>query len=335
MSVQPRHRLSTFIQKHQSTWNRLESLIELAKDRRVTKENLDELGHTYRQVTAHLAYAQTYFPEHPVTRHLNALTARGHQAVYAASSKSDGIQMIRFFTTGFPALFHERALFFLAALFVFAAGGLWAFGATLLDERNARAFLEPEMVEGIDPQASTDVENREQWNHAVTSGFIMQNNIKVAFLCFALGALLGVGTLWVLFMNGMLIGALAALFHRAGESYGFWALIWPHGVLELAAIFIAGAAGLSLAWSFWVPGELTRVESFKREAKVTGQLMVGVIPLFVVAAVIEGFITPAPWPHWTKYMVALTTLAVLILYFGRPFFSLLSRNQTEASLSRG
>jgi uncharacterized membrane protein SpoIIM required for sporulation len=327
MSIPAQHRLSSFIQKHQPTWKRLESLIELAKDRRITKEDLDELGHTYRQVSAHLAYAQTYFPEHPVTRHLNALTARGHQAVYAASSKSDGIQMVRFFSTGFPALFHERALFFLIALLVFAAGGLWAFGATLVDERNALVFLPPEMVEGIDPQAATDMENREQWDHAVMSGFLMQNNIKVAFLCFALGALLGVGTLWVLFINGMLIGALAALFHRAGESYGFWALIWPHGVLELTAIFIAGAAGLSLAWAFWVPGELTRVESFKREAKVTGQLVVGVIPLFVIAAFIEGFITPVPWPHWSKYVVALLTLIALILYFGRPYLSLLSRKQ--------
>ncbi|PTM58807.1 stage II sporulation protein M [Desmospora activa] len=334
MSVQPQHRLSLFIQKHQATWNRLESLIELAKDRRITKQNLDELGHTYRRVSAHLAYAQTYFPEHPVTRHLNTLTARGHQAVYAASTKSDGMGMIRFFSSGFPALFHERSLFFLIAMLIFTAGGLWAFGATIIDERNALAFLPPEMVEGIDPAASTDVENREQWDHAVTSGAIMQNNIKVAFLCFALGALLGIGTLWVLFMNGMLIGALAALFHRAGESYGFWALIWPHGVLELAAIFIAGAAGLSLAWSFWVPGELTRIESFKREAKVTGQLVVGVIPLFVIAALIEGFITPAPWPHWTKYMVALITLVALILYFGRSLITVFSRNQANPGASQ-
>ena len=144
----------------------------------------------------------------------------------------------------------------------------------------------------------------------------MVNNIQVAFLCFAFGALLGVGTIWMLLYNGMLIGALAALFHRVGESYTFWAHIWPHGVTELTAIFIAGGAGLSLAYSFFVPGELTRGESFKREGKVTIQLMMGVIPLFVFAALIEGFLTPAPWPHWTKYLLALSTLILLFLYFG-------------------
>ncbi|PTX55093.1 putative membrane protein SpoIIM required for sporulation [Melghirimyces profundicolus] len=329
MLTQSAHRWTHFIQKHQPEWDRLEELIRRCRSRRAGREELDELGHTYRRTAAHLAYAQTYFPDQPVVSYLNGLVGRAHQTIYATNAKGDLKEGLRFFTRRFPVLFHERAPFFLISLLLFAAGAGLSFGLTWVDPANANAFLPPGLAE-VDPKG---IQNGNQWDHAIVSGQIMTNNIRVAFLCFALGALLGVGTVWVLFMNGLLIGSLAALFHRAGEAYSFWAYIWPHGVIELAAIFIAGAAGLSLAYAFWVPGELTRLESFKREGKVTVQLVLGVIPMFIVAGLIEGFITPAPWPLWTKYGIALATLTALFLYFGRPAFVLV-RRRSHAPLVR-
>lgn len=325
MSSQSAYRLPHFIRKNQPDWDRLEELIRIFRSRQARRKELNELGHTYRRVAAHLAYAQTYFPDHTVTAYLNGLAAQAHEAIYATHGKGDLREGLRFFTRRFPALFHERIPFFLVAFLLFAAGAGLAFGYTWVNPTYSAAFLPPGLE--VDPHA---LESGEQWDHAIVSSEIMTNNIQVAFLCFALGALLGVGTLWVLFSNGLLVGAIAALFHRAGEAYAFWAFIWPHGVIELTAIFIAGAAGMSLAYAFWVPGELTRVEAFKREAKVTVQLILGVIPMFIVAALIEGFITPAPWPHWSKYLVALITLLLLFIYFGGPAW-LLRRQQASAT----
>lgn len=314
---QSNRRLGAFIQKNQSRWVRLEELILQFRRKSLSRQELDELGFLYREVAGHLAYAQTYFPQHDVTRRLNELTLKAHNLIYGSGKKRKTPRLIRFFTRKFPVLFYERTPFFLIACSLFFIGALIAFVLTLNNSQYASLFLPPGMAEGIDPQADPSSVN---WNPSIVSGQIMVNNIQVALLCFACGALLGVGTVWMLLYNGMLIGALASLFHRAGESYSFWAFIWPHGVIELTAIFIAGGAGLSLAYSFFVPGELTRAESFKREGKVTVQLMMGVIPMFVVAALIEGFLTPAPWPHWTKYLIALSTLILLFIYFGSAWF---------------
>ncbi|MFC4078001.1 stage II sporulation protein M [Salinithrix halophila] len=325
MSVQSAQRMSRFVQKNQPLWEELKTLINTV-DRAADRATLDRLGKAYRQASAHLAYARTYFPDQPATRHLNALVAQAHQRVYGSVPKTDGKKGIRFFLREFPALFHERVLFFLAALFLFLAGMFFAFTATWVNENNAHAFLPAGMAEQVDPGSIGE----SQWDHAIVSGQLMANNIQVAFLCFALGALMGVGTGWVLFSNGLLLGSLAALYHRAGEAYAFWAYIWPHGVIELTAIFIAGAAGLSLAGSWLVPGDLSRLESFKREGKVTVKLILGVVPMFVMAALIEAFITPAPWPLWSKYLVALITLGGLFLYFGKPLFPSLSRGEKSA-----
>lgn len=314
MSLPQSHRrLGAFIQKNQSRWIRLEELIHKFRRKSLSKQELNELGFLYREVAGHLAYAQTYFPEHDITRRLNELTLKAHNRIYGTGKKRRTPRLIRFFTREFPSLFYERTPFFLIAGSIFSIGALIAFLLTLSNVQYVSLFLPPGMAENIDPHADPSSAG---WNPSIVSGQIMVNNIQVALLCFACGALLGVGTVWMLLYNGMLIGALAAIFHRVGESYAFWAFIWPHGVIELTAIFIAGGAGLSLAYSFFVPGELTRAESFKREGKVTVQLMMGVIPMFVVAALIEGYLTPAPWPHWIKYLIALSTLILLFFYFG-------------------
>ncbi len=307
-------RLGTFIASNRPLWSELEDLLKDFNKTKASKEELDNLGSIYRRVSAHLAYAQTYFPQHDVTHYLNGLVARAHNIIYGTSGKSDGLAIVRFFTRDFPNRFYERLRFFLIALLLFLTAGCFAFGSVMINPDYAYAFLPVEILESVDPHSV----GQNQWDPHVASSYIMVNNIKVAFMCFAFGAVFGVGTVYVLIVNGFLLGALAAIFHRAGESYVFWAFIWPHGVIELTAIFIAGAAGLSLAYAFFVPGERTRMESYKQEGKVTVQLILGVVPLLVIAGIIEGYLTPAPWPHWSKYLIALGTLLFLMIYFGYP-----------------
>lgn len=274
---------------------------------------MNQLGLLYRQVSAHFAYAQTYFHAHEITDYLKTLVIRSHNIIYGAKKKNHWRSISQFYLHDFPQLFYHRFQFFFVASALLVIGFILAYFLTLVNDDYSQIFL------GNLAPLHPDEISKQQWNHAIASSTIMVNNIYVAFFCFAWGALFGLGTVYTLFINGAMLGSLAALYQQIGGSYIFWAYIWPHGVIELTAIFIAGAAGLSLAYRFFVPGELSRYQSFKKEGMVTIKLIFGVIPLFIIAAIIEGYITPAPWPHWTKYLFSALTLFALFLYLGRPF----------------
>jgi uncharacterized membrane protein SpoIIM required for sporulation len=123
------------------------------------------------------------------------------------------------------------------------------------------------------------------------SAYIFQNNVQVAFLAFALGITLGIGTIVVIVQNAVFIGLLAGAFQAAGKADVFWALVLPHGFLELIAICIAGGAGLRLGWSAIDPGDRYRLTALAEEARDAVLVVVGVIPAFGMAALIEGFVT--------------------------------------------
>jgi uncharacterized membrane protein SpoIIM required for sporulation len=157
---------------------------------------------------------------------------------------------------------------------------------------------------------------------AQVSSHIMTNNIQVAFDVFALGITFGVGTCYFLVTNGFLLGGLAGMFDHYGLSLPFWGLILPHGVIELPAICIAAAAGLVLAYALIRPGDYSRVDSLKLAAPEAVRMVVGTIPLFAVAAVIEAFFTPLQIDPIGKLVFALVVALSLIFYL---FFILPSR----------
>jgi uncharacterized membrane protein SpoIIM required for sporulation len=306
-------RLSKFIEEHQATWSKLEHLLEEISDKRPTKAQIDQFGKIYRSVASHLAFAQTYFPSHDVTDYLSQLTIRSHNLIYGKAQKSYWKQVKHFFIESFPLFVWQRFSFFLLAMGLFTAGGLLAFLLTYMDQSYASYFLPPEFT-AVDPAKIEE----NQWNPVTTSSEIMVNNIQVSFLALALGALFGIGTIWILFSNGLLIGALSAIFHKAGYGYEFWAFILPHGVIELTAIFIAGAAGLSLAYHFFVPGEQTRIHSVIREGRISIQLMLGVVLMLVIAGLVEGFITPSALSYEAKYALSVLHLILCVAYLAYP-----------------
>lgn len=317
-------RLSKFIEEHQSTWAKLEHLLEEFSYVPPTKAQIDQFGKIYRSVTSHLAFAQTYFPSHDVTDYLNQLTIRAHNLIYGKAQKSYWKQVKHFFIESFPLFLWQRFSFFIVAAGLFLAGGLLAFLLTYMDQSYATYFISADFTV-VDPAKIEE----NQWNPAIASSEIMVNNIQVSFLAFALGALFGIGTIWILFYNGLLIGALAAIFHKAGYGFGFWAFILPHGVIELIAIFISGAAGLSLAYHFFVPGEQTRIHSLIREGRITIQLMLGVVLLLVIAGLIEGFITPSALSYEAKYALSAFHFILCVAYLAYPIWK---KNKKERTL---
>lgn len=305
-------KVKPFIDHNQATWSQLELLLS-SFGRNPNKNQMDQLGLLYRKVSTHYAYAQTYFSAHEITDYLKTLVIRSHNIIYGTKKKNQWRTIVYFFLHDFPRLFYNRFQFFFIAITLLVVGFILAYFLTLVNDDYSKIFLG-----NLAPLHPEEI-SKQQWNHAIASSTIMVNNIYVAFFCFAWGALFGIGTVYTLLLNGAMLGSLAALYQQVGGSYIFWAYIWPHGLIELTAIFISGAAGLSLAYRFFVPRELSRYQSFKKEGKVTIKLIFGVIPMFICAAIIEGYITPAPWPHWTKYLFSAFTLILLLVYLGRPF----------------
>jgi uncharacterized membrane protein SpoIIM required for sporulation len=143
---------------------------------------------------------------------------------------------------------------------------------------------------------------------------IMTNNIQVMFHAFAFGALVGLGTLYIMALNGASIGAVLALTYRAGYGQDLVAFMAGHGVIELTCIFVAGGAGLLVGGAILIPGDLSRFDSLRMRGRDSIQLIVGCIPLLVLAGIIEGFISPAPISPAFKYGVAAATGVALYTY---------------------
>ncbi|SEC57511.1 stage II sporulation protein M [Paenibacillus sp. GP183] len=307
--------ISRFIKEHKSQWTELEQLLaQMGKKRksRLYAEHLDRFTELYKSVSSHLATLQTYRPADEMTFYLNQLVAKAHNVMYQENNRSSQ-QLRAFFLNYFPALIRKRKLFVVFALALFLIGGVSGYVAVWKDPLNLYQIVPPSMAAGIDP-AQTN-QPRGDLHSPLVSTTIMTNNIRVAVMAFVSGITLGLGTIYLLVTNGLLIGALAAVFVQSGRSYIFWAYILPHGVIELTAIFIAGGAGLYMGYRIFVPGPYSRKHRFLESAKESAQLMLGTIPLFVIAGIIEGYITPSAISLEAKYLVAGATLLLLAVYY--------------------
>lgn len=306
--------INRFIRDNKSVWTELELLLGRMSRKRskLTAAELDRFTELYKTVSAHLATMQTHDPNNETTVMLNHLLARAHNMMYRESNRSSQ-QLRTFFLHYFPSLIGARALFIMLALLLFGIGALSGFLAVRSDPMKLTLIIPANIAEGIDPMA-TELP-RGDLHSPIMSTEIMTNNIRVAILAFISGITLGIGTIYLLIFNGLMVGALAAVFLQAGKSYVFWAYILPHGVIELTAIFIAGGAGLYMGYRIFVPGIYTRRHRLIETAKESAQLMLGTIPLFVIAGIIEGYITPSTLPLGLKYVVAMVTLVLLMIYY--------------------
>ncbi|GHH99072.1 stage II sporulation protein M [Neobacillus kokaensis] len=302
-----------FIRQHREDWKQLEELVaDLSKGRNaISGENIMKYHRLYQKAAQNLSYSQTYFQHDEVTQFLNGLVSKAHNLLYKDQVSS--VKQIRyFFSTKFIGLLVEQWKFVITAMILFAIGGFGSFLAVMNDPLHIYSILPANIAQGVDPQRLGS--NDGAVDSSLMSASIMTNNIQVAMLAFAGGITFGILTVYLLIYNGIIVGALAALFWHHDKSYDFWAYIVPHGMIELTAIFIAGGAGLLMGFKLFVPGLYSRGYQLKQQAKRSVQLLLGTIPLFVLAGIIEGFITPAAISLEAKYAVAFLTVIGLILY---------------------
>jgi uncharacterized membrane protein SpoIIM required for sporulation len=290
--------LSTFLQQRRPDWRRLEETLGRVEGSGLGTLDDDqavEFGRLYRRAASDLNQAQTFVSGEATERYLNDLVARAYLAIYG-KARVDVWAPLRYLLWNYPAVFRRYLPQLLLATALFTGGALLGYLVSLFDCDVARSFLLPDMPTIQPPKEGepdpTPLQTTGQF--AAFSSFLFTNNLRVSLFAFALGITLGVGTAWLLFYNGVLMGVLAAVFVEARQFTAFATGILPHGVLEIPACLLGGAAGFLLAQGIVRARPWPRREELARCAKEALLLVSGCVPLLAAAAVLEAGVARAP-----------------------------------------
>ncbi|MBX3138707.1 stage II sporulation protein M [Candidatus Obscuribacterales bacterium] len=315
-----------WLKTRRTTWEKLEELLKLTDKQGVAgldRQQLQELGRLYRTTSADLSRARALKLSHEVQTYLNNLVVRAHNQVYQ-TDRNRWLDLFRFLWVEFPRLIRENILYLALSTTLFLLPAVGSFFAVTHDVK----FAQLEIAKGH-PLVSEDlwntIQHRKMWTDAVQDSsptafsLIATNNIRIAIMAFVFGITFGVGTVYVLIFNGISIGTVFGLCHAHGMAHRLSQFVAPHGVLELMAIFISGAAGLVIGKSLLFPGQYKRIVAFRRACKTALGLFSGTVPILFVAGCIEGFVSPRTdiQPD-TKYLVSVCTGIFLMLYLFIP-----------------
>ena len=277
----------------------------------------DELAARFVELTDDLAYAQTFYPNLPTTRYLNDLTARQHQAIYKNKTESTG-RFGQFWRQELPLLVAQHHHTLAVSLILFTVFTLLGTLSAAYDDSFVRVVLG-------DAYVNKTLENIERGDPmAVYKGtsetpmflFITLNNIYVSLVAYALGATLGMGTVWALFRNGMMLGSFQYFFYQKGVLLPSLLTIWIHGTLEISAVVLAGGAGFVMARGLLFPGTYSRTDAFRQAARDGLKLAIGLIPIFIVAGFLESFVTRhTEMPMWLSLSIIGSSAAFIVWYF--------------------
>jgi uncharacterized membrane protein SpoIIM required for sporulation len=302
-----------FISRNNERWKHFEQMLQEKK-----QQQPDLLADLFMQVTDDLSYARTFYPGSSVSRYLNDLALRAHLLIYRNKKEKKG-RIATFWKTEFPVLFQNNVKFFYYSLAIFFVAILIGIVSTLYDDTFVRLILGDGYVNmtlaNIDKGDPLAV--YKQMNQADMFLGISINNIYVSFLAFVFGIIISVGTGYIIFNNGVMLGCFLTFFYQKGLLADAMSTIWIHGTLEIFAIIVAGGAGLMLGNSILFPGTYSRLHSFKSGVARGIKTVCGLIPVFIIAAFFEGFITR--YTHMS-YAVRICIIAASILLIVWYFF---------------
>jgi uncharacterized membrane protein SpoIIM required for sporulation len=303
-----------WIDLRKDNWNRLDALLRQVDShglRSLSQSELRALGLLYRQAAADLSAVRADRSSRTLEQYLNKLVARAHNFVYSGP-RTSLTGLWRFLAHGYPRLLRRLSGYvWLATAITIAAAALGVF-ITIVRPQFGEMFLGAEKMEGI--------RQHHLWMDSIlsmkpqASSAIMTNNIAVCFATFALGITGGLGTLYMLFNNGLMIGTIATVCAQYHLSLNLWSFIAAHGALELPSIMLAGAAGLRLASGILFPGMLRRKDSLALAGLEAVQLVAGTIPLLTIAGTLEAFLSPTHAPSALKFGVGAVLFAGLCLW---------------------
>jgi uncharacterized membrane protein SpoIIM required for sporulation len=318
-----------FREEREADWRKLDLILTRAENggvKNMSDEEMTALPRLYRQAVSSLSVARSISLDQNVITYLESLCTRAYFFVYGART-SLGERMMDFLRRGWPRAVRGAVWpTLLSFLFFFGGIGL-AFFLCMQDMDWFWTFHNESLFDGRNPDATVEYlrstiytmpgENG-QSELAAFSGFLFNNNAQISLFAFALGFAFGVPTAWLLLYNGVTIGSLYAVFWQKGLGYEFTGWLMIHGVTELFAITLAGAAGFVIGGAVAFPGEKTRLASARASGKQAATIAMGCVVMLVIAALLEGFGRQLINSDTARYAIAVTSLALWCGYFYLP-----------------
>ncbi len=305
-------REAAFAKQNKDKWLQFESVL-----RNNIPMDPDKLSALYVEVTDHLSYAQTFYPNSNTLNYLNSLSALAHQKIYKTKRESR-TRFLTFYTEEFPLFFsqyHKQLLFAFSIFVLFVIVGAYSaatdgsFVRLIMGDGYVNMTLAN--IEKGDPMAVY----KEMGQLNMFLGITI-NNIKVALMAFAYGLFLSLGTVFILMRNAIMLGSFQYFFFERDLLWESARTIWIHGVIEISVIIIAGCAGLVMGNSLLFPGTYTRLQSFVRGAKDGLKILLSTIPFFVIAGFMEGFVTRhTEMPDWLAILIIGSSLYLILYYY--------------------
>jgi len=301
-----------FLRKNADKWKEFEQLL---KD--FSNDDPDKLADLYIELSADLAYAQANYPGSKTEEYLNQLSVAVHNEIYRSRKEETG-RIITFWTREIPQLFASKQRELLYSFIIFSL----AIGIGILSSMNDPSFVRFIMgdayvnmtisnIDEGDPLAVYKKAEEMDMFFAITV-----NNVRVSFYAFASGLLTSIGVGMVLLNNGVMVGAFLHFFAQYDLIGEALRVIFIHGTLELSAIVIAGAAGFVVGNGFLFPGTYSRKDSFIKAGREGLKMIIGLVPVFVAAGLLESFVTRyTGMPLWLSLFIILSSLAFILYYF--------------------
>lgn len=315
-----------FRREREKTWRELEGLVTAAEQsgiRSLTPGQLLRLPSLYRATISSLSVARAISLDRNVALYLEGLAARAYFIVYGARGNlSNGISA--FLGGGFPRAVRAARWHIALAALVMLLGIATGLAMTLGNEDWYYTFMPGASAESRAPTTPTEdlraiLYQGGDLTESLTAfaAYLFTHNAAIGMLAFALGFALGVPVVILMFYNGLMIGALAALYHSRGLSVELWAWLGIHGATELLAVALCGGAGLVLGGSVAFPGRHSRLETLARRGRLAARIVMGALMLFLVAGLLEGFGRQLILDVTTRYLVATVTIVWWLLYLTR------------------
>ncbi|WP_276134660.1 stage II sporulation protein M [Polluticoccus soli] len=277
----------------------------------------DEIAKRFTYLVDDLSYAKTFYPFSNTVKYINGLAAHIYLSIYK-NKKEKRSRFLGFWTTELPLIVakHHKTLLYTFAFFIaFVSIGVFS---SAHDQSFVRAILGDSYVDMTEQNiaAGDPFGVYKKQNELSMFLRIAFNNISVAFYCFAMGIFAGVGTLYVLFQNGLMLGVFEHLFFKHGLGIQSLLVVFIHGTLEISAIVIAGSAGMIIGNAILFPKTFTRLQSLTRAARDAVKIVAALVPIFVIAAFFEGFVTRhTNMPAWLSVAILALSLLFILWYF--------------------
>ncbi|OBK55697.1 stage II sporulation protein M [Mycobacterium kubicae] len=307
--------VDAFLLTHRATWDRLDQLIK--RRRSLSGAEVDELVELYQRVSTHLSMLRSVSSDSLVVGRLSSLVARARSAVTGAHAPLSST-FVRFWTVSFPVVAYRTWRWWLATAVVFFAVvvvmGFWVAGSPEVQSLVGTPT-------DIDELVNHDVQS--YYSEHPAAAFALQvwvNNSWVAAKCIAMSVVLGLPIPLVLFQNAANLGVIGGLMFQAGKGGLLLGLLLPHGLLELTAVFLAGASGMRLGWSVIAPGDRPRGQVLAEQGRGVASVAVGLVAVLLVAGLIEAMVTPSPLPTFVRVGIGVLAEAAFlsyVVYFGR------------------